>query len=391
MLTQRISPRQQRELADRGFTRRGFYKIASLLAAGASLPFYNERALAQLSMVHSMPPDAVKINANENPMGPCAEAAEAIHAIVQKGGRYLYEETFEMASTLAEQEGVRFSWNPEASYVQAFAGSSDPLHRAVLAFCSKDRPFVVADPGYEAGARAAKFIGARVVTVPLVKGSAAHDVRAMAAADPNAGLIYVCNPNNPTGTVTPRAEIEWLAANKPAGAVILLDEAYIHLSRSAVMSSFLAAADRDVIILRTFSKLYGMAGLRAGAAIGRPDLLQKMAMYTAGALPVTAMVGANASLKAKRVVAERREIIAGIREETFDFLHKNNIEFIPSEANCFMMNARRPGKEFYEAMTRRKVYIGRVWPVWPTWVRVTVGTRDEMSKFREACLQCYSA
>ena len=373
------------------FSRRNFHKFASLLAAGATLPFYNERALAQLSMVRNLPADAVKINANDNPMGPCREAAEAIHAIVQQGGRYLYEETFAMASTLAEQEGVKFSWDPASSYIQAFAGSSDPLHRAVLAFCSKDKPFVVGDPGYEAGARAAKFIGAPVVTVPLVKGSAAHDVKALAAAHPTPGVIYVCNPNNPTGTVTPKADIEWLVANKPAGSVLLLDEAYIHLSHSAVMSSYLAAADKDVIVLRTFSKLYGMAGLRAGAAIARPDLMQKMNVYTAGALPVTAMVGANASLKVKNLIAERRATIAAIRNETFEFLDKHNIEFIPSEANCFMMNVKRPGREFYQDMAKHKVYIGRVWPVWPTWVRVTVGTREDMAKFREACAQCYSA
>jgi histidinol-phosphate aminotransferase len=373
------------------FSRRGFHKFASLLAAGAALPFYNERALAQLSMVRNLPPDAVKINANENPMGPCPAAAEAIHAVVQNGGRYLYEETFSMASTLAEQEGVKFSWDPSASYVQAFAGSSDPLHRTVLAFCSKDKPFVVADPGYEAGARAAKYIGAAVVTVPLVKGSAAHDVKAMAAAHPSPGVIYVCNPNNPTGTVTPKADIEWLVANKPAGSILLLDEAYIHLSQSAVMSSYMAAADKDVIILRTFSKLYGMAGLRAGAVIARPDLLAKINVYTAGALPVTAMVGANASLKVKNLVAERRATIAAIRAENFEFLDKHNIEFIPSEANMFMMNVKRPGRDFYEQMAKHKVYIGRVWPVWPTWVRVTVGTREEMAKFREACAQCYNA
>jgi len=373
------------------FSRRNFHKFASLLAAGATLPFYNERALAQLSMVRNLPADAVKINANENPMGPCREAAEAIHAIVQQGGRYLYEETFAMASTLAEQEGVKFSWDPASSYIQAFAGSSDPLHRVVLAFCSKDKPFVVGDPGYEAGARAAKFIGAPVVTVPLVKGSAAHDVKAMAAAHPTPGVIYVCNPNNPTGTVTSKADIEWLVANKPAGSVVLLDEAYIHLSHSAVMSSYLAAADKDLIILRTFSKLYGMAGLRAGAAIARPDLIQKMNVYAAGALPVTAMVGANASLKVKNLIAERRATIAAIRNETFEFLDKHNIEFIPSEANCFMMNVKRPGREFYQDMAKHKVYIGRVWPVWPTWVRVTVGTREDMAKFREACVQCYSA
>jgi len=375
---------------NRAFSRRSFHRFASLLAAGAALPFYNERALAQLSMVKNLPADAVKINANENPMGPCPAAAEAIHAIVQNGGRYLYEETFAMASTLAEQEGVKFSWDPAASYVQAFAGSSDPLHRAVLAFCSKDKPFVVGDPGYEAGARAAKYIGAATVAVPLVKGSAAHDVKAMAAAHRSPGVIYICNPNNPTGTVTSKADIEWLVANKPAGSVVLLDEAYIHLSQSAVRSSYLAAADKDVIILRTFSKLYGMAGLRAGAAIARPDLLQKMNVYTAGALPVTAMVGANASLKVKNLVTERRATIAGIRNETLEFLDKHNIEYIPSEANMFMMNVKRPGKDFYQQMAKHNVYIGRVWPVWPNWVRVTVGTRDDMAKFREACLQCYA-
>jgi histidinol-phosphate aminotransferase len=389
-MPQVLTKQAERNPLSAQFSRRNFHKLASLLAAGAALPFYNERALAQLSMVRNLPPDAVKINANENPMGPCPEAAEAIHAIVQRGGRYLYEETFAMASTLAEQEGVKFSWDPASSYVQAFAGSSDPLHRAVLAFCSKDKPFVVADPGYEAGARAAKFIGAAVVTVPLVKGSAAHDVKALAAAHPSPGVIYVCNPNNPTGTVTPKADIEWLVANRPAGSVVLLDEAYIHLSQSAVMSSNLAAADKDVIILRTFSKLYGMAGLRAGAAIARPDLLQKMNVYAAGALPVTAMVGANASLKVKNLVSERRATIAAIRTETFEFLDKHAIEFIPSEANMFMMNVKRPGRDFYEQMAKHKVYIGRVWPVWPTWVRVTVGTREEMAKFREACLQCYA-
>src|SRR5581483_382222 len=185
MPTESSPTRQFQDLTGRAFSRRNFHKLASLLAAGAALPFYNERALAQLSMVRNLPPDAVKINANENPMGPCPEAAEAIHSVVKNGGRYMYEQSFEMASLLAEQEGVKFSWDPGASYVQPFAGSSDPLHRAVLAFCSADKPFVVADPGYEAGSRAAKFIGAPVITVPLVAGTAIHDVKAMAAAHPS--------------------------------------------------------------------------------------------------------------------------------------------------------------------------------------------------------------
>lgn len=371
---------------NRGFSRRGFHKMATLLAAGGALPFYNERALAQrAAMARVIPPDAVKIDANENPMGPCAEAAEAIHAIVQKGGRYLSEEASVMAQTLAGQEDLK------PGYVQVFAGSSDPLHHAVVAFCSKDRPFVTADPGYEAGGRAAQFIGAQAIPVPLVKGTFAHDVKAMAAAHPTPGVIYICNPNNPTGTLTSKDDIEWLVKNKPAGSVVLLDEAYIHLSR-AEKASPLVAADKDVIILRTWSKLYGMAGLRAGAALARPDLLRKLSQYRAtGFVPVTAAAGATASLKSKTVVPERRKLFADLCEEQFNFLAKHNIEFVRSDANMIMMNVKRPGRDFYEDMTHERVYIGRVWPVWPNWVRITIGTREDMARFQAACLKCYNA
>lgn len=373
----------EKRLTGSGFSRRSFHKALTLLTAGAALPFYNEQALAQLSMVKNMPADAVKINANENPMGPCTEAAEAIHAIVAKGGRYLYEETSTAAETLAAGEGI------PVDHVQMYPGSSEPLHRAVLAFCSKDKPFIVADPGYEAGGRAASFIGAQTIAVPLVKGSAIHDVKAMAKAHATPGVIYICNPNNPTGTVTPKEDIDWLIANQPKGSIVLLDEAYIHLSKAEMGTAYIKA-DKDVVILRTFSKLYGMAGIRAGAALGRPDLLRKISAFGAGALPITAMVAATASLKSKTVVPERRKIIADIRNDTFSFLAKNNIEFLPSDANMFMMNVKRPGKEFAAATAKQNVYIGRPWPVWPTWVRVTVGTKEEMAKFQKVCLDCYN-
>ncbi len=271
-----FSAEQRRDLHRRGFTRRDFGRLAALATAGAALPFYNEAVMAQgLSAVRNLPPDAVRINANENPMGPCPEAIEAIQKLVPLGGRYLYNETFAFTDAMAAIE------NLPQDHVMPFAGSSDPLHRVVLAFTGPERSFVVADPGYEAGGRAAHFVGAKTFKVPLRKDWS-HDVRAMAAADPSAGVIYVCNPNNPTGSLTPRDEIEYLVANKPKDAIVLLDEAYIHLSKAEPCSS-LVAAGKDVIILRTFSKLYGMAGLRAGAAFGRPDLLAKIRGYGAGA------------------------------------------------------------------------------------------------------------
>jgi len=246
------------------------------------------------------------------------------------------------------------------------------------------------DPGYEAGQRAAQFVGAKVVRVPLKKDYS-HDVRAMAAADPNAGLLYICNPNNPTGTLTSRSDLEWLYANKPKGSILLIDEAYIHLSKNAVPCSDLVAADKDVMVLRTFSKLYGMAGLRAGAAIARPDLLEKISNYGAGALPVTGMIGANASLKVKALVPERRKIIGDIREDVLAWMDKHNFTYVPSESNKFMVDVKRPGNEVVKAMATEKVFIGRVWPAWPTYVRVTVGTKDEMAKFKTAFLKVMNA
>ena len=380
-MNQLITPSQRefldKELSKRGISRRGIGRFAALMTAGAALPFYNEPALAQLSMMKDMPADAVKINANENPLGPCPEAAEAIYGIIKKGGRYMYEETFGMAKTLADQEGVK------PSYVQPYAGSSAPLHQAVMAFCTKDKPFIVADPGYEAGTRAAKFIGAGVIQVPLSKDTYAHDVKAMVAASSTPGLIYICNPNNPTGSITSAADIEWLVANKPAGSVIMLDEAYIHLSNEPFGSKYVAA-DKDVIILRTFSKLYGMAGLRAGAAIARPDLLEKISPYSAGALPITGMLGANVSLKVKGLVAERRKIIKDIREDTLAFLDKKGYKYVPTVSNKFMVDVRMPGTEFAAKMAEQKVYVGRVWPSWPTHVRVSVGLKDEMASFKKA-------
>jgi histidinol-phosphate aminotransferase len=242
------------------------------------------------------------------------------------------------------------------------------------------------DPGYEAGQRAAAFIGSKVIRVPLTK-TYSHDVKAMVAADPNAGAFYICNPNNPTGTLTSREDIEYLLANKPKDSVLILDEAYIHISPHAVPASDLVAADKDIIILRTFSKLYGMAGLRAGAALARPDLLQKLTGYSAGALPVTGVVGAAASLRVKTLVPERRKIIGDIRESVFEFLVKNNFSFVPSESNKFMVDVKRPGHEIVAAMAKENVYIGRVWQAWPTHVRVSIGTKDEMEKFKAAFLK----
>ena len=371
-----LNDQQKGDLIQRGFTRRNFFRLAAMVAGASAMPFYDEPAMAQLSKISNAPPGAVMINANENPLGPCPDALEACRNIASRGGRYLYGETDQLQAKMAEQEGL------DSESVRIFVGSSPALHQAVLAFTSPSRPLVVADPGYEAGGRAADFIGSPVIKVPLT-ATYGHDVKAMATASPTAGLIYVCNPNNPTGTLTPKSEIEWLVANKPAGSVVMIDEAYTHIA-GAPFNSDLVAQGRDVVVLRTFSKIYGMAGLRAGAAFARPDLLMKLSGWGATMMPVTGMAAATASLEVKDLVPTRRRIIAQVREQTFEFLEKNNYKYIPSVSNCFMVDTGRPGMQVIMAMRKENVFIGRVWPVWPNWVRVTVGTADEMQKFQAA-------
>ena len=365
-----------------GASRRGFLQLGVGLPAALASGILGESFFAVAARAASLPhgpfpKDAVIIDANENPLGPCSVAREAIAEITGDSGRYSMWLTEDLAKRFAEQQGLK------REYVRAFPGSGEPLHFSVLAFTSSSRSYVTADPGYEAGMHAAKISGARVVKTPLT-ASHAHDVKEMLSAAPDAGLFYVCTPNNPTGTLTPHADIEYLVEHKPKGSVVLVDEAYIHFS-DATTALDLVRADKDVIVLRTFSKIYGMAGLRCGLAIGRPDLVAKIASFSGwNSLPVTAVAAALVSLDDATVVPERKRIAASVRNETFAWLDKNGYSYIPSVSNCFMLDTKRPTKEIIDAMAARNVFIGRAWPVWPTHVRITVGTKSEMEKFQAA-------
>jgi histidinol-phosphate aminotransferase len=323
------------------------------------------------------PKDAVMIDSNENPLGPSQSAREAISAIIPLGGRYLDHLTHDLIHTFAEQEGL----NPDC--VQAFPGSTPPLRFAIVAFTSPQRSYVNADPGYEAGVFAASATDARVVKVPLTK-TYAHDAKAMIAAAPDAGLFYVCNPNNPTGTLTPHSDLEYLVENKPKGSIVMVDEAYLHFCDAPSTLDFVKAG-KDVVVLRTFSKTYGMAGLRCGFAIARPDLLDKITDRSGwNFMPITALVAASASLKDPLLVPERKRINGTVRQETFQWLDRNGYSYIPSESNCFLLDTKRPAKPVIDAMAQQNVFIGRIWPILPTCTRITIGTHEEMEKFQSA-------
>jgi histidinol-phosphate aminotransferase len=358
------------------FSRRSFLRLSTALSAAVGLSIVNEPMLAWAGR-KPVPKDAVIINQNENPLGPSEAARAAATAMVQDGGRYQWELSEDLVQTFARIEGLK------PDYVHAFPGSSDPLHYAVLTFTSPSRSYVTADPGYEAGMFTSERSGARVVKVPLTK-TYSHDVKAMLAGAPDAGLFYICSPNNPTGTLTPHSDIEYLVEKKPKGSIVLVDEAYLHFC-DALSVIDLVKADKEIVVLRTFSKIYGMAGLRCGFAIGRPDLLEKV--HNTGGwnfMPTPAVAAASASLNDAKLVPERRRINAEIRSEVFEWLDRNKYAYIPSQSNCFLLDTKRAGKDVMDAMERQGVIIGRVWPVMPTWVRITVGTRSEMDRFQAA-------
>ncbi|MGA2358554.1 MAG: aminotransferase class I/II-fold pyridoxal phosphate-dependent enzyme [Terriglobales bacterium] len=175
-------------------SRRSFLSLSAAASAALALRIVTEPMLAYAAR-ESLPRDGVKIDANENPLGPAASAREALAAILPQGGRYSFWLTDDLVKTLAEMEGLK------VEQVRLYPGSSEPLHHAVAVFASPQRSYVTADPGYEAGMIVANAIGAKVVKVPLTK-TYAHDVKAMLAAAPEAGAFYVCTPNNPTGTLT---------------------------------------------------------------------------------------------------------------------------------------------------------------------------------------------
>ncbi len=385
-----LTLKTQESLLERGYSRRQISRIS--LGVAAAVPFFSEfaqaqqvaRAVGPAGMRGPRPfdPDAVVISSNENPMGPCKEGIEAMARVGPLGWRYRPQgENLEFESLLASTENLK------QNYAAGYPGSSIPLASCVPAFTSPTRSWVMASPGYGSGA--GRFVGNKVIKVPL-RADYSHDVEAMIKADPKAGAYYICNPNNPTGTLTPRKDLEYILANKAKDAVLIVDEAYVHFAGPENYSTELVKQDKDVVVLRTFSKIYGMAGLRAGAAYGRPDLLAKIADYGRGGnLPVTATACAAASMKVAGLMKDRLAINKKNREYTYEHLDKIGASYIPSTSNFFMMSVKGfTGAQIGTAMAAKKIMLaGNRWPEWPQHIRVTVGTYEEMTKFNAAIAQ----
>ena len=376
----------EQDLIDRGYSRRQMGKVAALLSAGAAAL----RVTGAMAQQAAKPVEgAVRIGANECWTGPFPVAAEAAFKLVREGNRYEPDdEHAKLFAAVATVEGI------PAEHITAWPGSSDPLSRVAVAYASPTRGIVTGNPAYEAIWRTGDWLGAKVTKVPLTKDYA-HDVKAMLAADPNAGVYYICSPNNPTGTMTPLADIQWLADNKPKDAILVVDEAYIHWF-DGPNAAKLAATRDDVLILRTFSKLFGMAGMRLGLTFASPAIMQKMMRYDGGQvtamLPMTAVACGTVSVAQADLIKERRAEMVANREMAIAHLKKKGIKVIPgSQANMFMVDWGKPAKEMQAAILAQKVQIGRNWPIWPNVSRVSVGSTEEMKAFCDAVDKVWKA
>ncbi len=394
-MTTSLSPDARNDLLTRGYPRRHLGRISALLglqavAATGALSIGRGTAFAATTgqVSRTSPASAstrdlrgmVRIGSNECWTGPFPAAAAAGAAMVQHGNRY---EPGELRQQLIENVSIVES--VPADHILPWPGSSDPLARAVVTFCSPGRGLVTADPTYEEAWAVADWLKVKVNKVPLRPDNGyAADVRAMLAADPHAGLYYICSPNNPTGTLTPVADIAWLLENKPVGSIVLVDEAYLHFAGTPSAAA-LVKRGKDVVVLRTFSKIFGMAGLRLGLSIARPDLHERMMRYDgkmqSGALSVVALAtGAPALLLASDIAARRQEMIDA-REATLAHLRDRGLHTLPSNANMFMVDWRKPAPSMKAAFAAQNIDIGRSWKIWPTRSRITVGSAADMKSF----------
>jgi histidinol-phosphate aminotransferase len=364
-------------------TRRTF-AISALAARVLPELAYAQRAAVQGS---DLPADMVWLNANENPAGPPPAALAAMREALPTCGRYHYQEFAGIQASIAKSEDLA------SNQIVTGCGSSEVLHTAVDAFTSPTRPLISVTPAYELPIEVAHALGHAVVLTKL-RDDYTADVKQLAAEADKAkgGLIYLCNPNNPTAAMVKSGDVDWLVANLPANTVLMMDEAYIHFAENPDLKSALphVRAGKDVIVARTFSKIYGMAGLRVGFAAAKPALIDKLNPLRINIIPYVSARGVVAALADKdRIVGERRATLAKTRRDLCAWLTDRKLKYIEPHANFMMIDCGRNAREFIQKMPRLGVAPGRPFPPLDNMLRVTIGTEAEMARFRDVFWKVY--
>jgi histidinol-phosphate aminotransferase len=326
-------------------------------------------------------PTVIDLSSNENPYGPSPAALAAMTRAQAVAGRYPDEAEWATAEAIARLHGV----GPER--VVLGSGSSEILRLCDAAFLGPGRTVVAAQPTFEAVLHYAKVTEAAPVTVPLT-ADFRHDLPAMArACDARTGLVYVCNPNNPTGTIVTGDELLAFVERVPATATVVVDEAYHHFVEAPAYRSAIGLLDRfpNVVVARTFSKIYGMAGMRLGYAVTSAANAEALRAHAAWSnVNAAVLAAAQAVLADEGLAAGQREKLNGTRRWLVAELERDGRRTIGSETNFVMVDAGGDVKALIEALFARGIRVGRRFAALPTWLRVTIGTPEEMRAFLKA-------
>jgi histidinol-phosphate aminotransferase len=319
----------------------------------------------------------VRLSANENPYGPSPKALQAITDSFGLACRYPDEHNNVLIEKLAKLNGVNHD------QILLGDGSSEILKLCAETFTGKTRgTLAAADPTFEPILQQAGLNGAEVVKVPLT-ASFAHDLPKMLAAAKR-GLIYVCNPNNPTASITPKNELSESIGKTPRETMILVDEAYFHYADSPDYDSVipLVKDHPNLIVSRTFSKIYGMAGLRCGYCVAQKEALEQLRAHQMwDSVNIMALAAASAGLDDPDQVPNGQRLNNEAKAFTVGELDKLGYKTIPSQANFVMFDCKRPVVPLIQALKQRNVQVGRLFPALPNYMRLTIGKRSEMESF----------
>ena len=379
--------------------RRELLKRGALLAGGLSLlnatfidkvfgkPF-NEKAVSGKPFISSdmealeTTPPAIKARllANENPFGPSAKAKQAISDAIELSYQYPMNSRKALEDKITAFEGVK-------SEQLLLAAGSSPLLLAAALHYGKGT-IVSAVPTYEDLLRHAEELGTKVVRVPLTADHV-YDLDAMEkAVDSTTSLVYICNPNNPTATVVDNARLKAFCERVSKKTTVFIDEAYIDYLDNPKSISLIDSVKKgqNIIVARTFSKLYGFAGLRVGYVISQPETVKKLSMYTAGPMSISApsFAAAVVAYQDKEYLQDAFNKTMESKKFLYNTLKSEGYDFIPSSANFVMFPVKMESKKFAEEMMKRGVGV-RSWKFEnKEWCRVSIGRMDEMQAFASA-------
>ena len=332
----------------------------------------------------------IRIGSNENPYGPATSVLEAVATSAKEGNRYPGPVQQKLVETIAAKFSV------PADHVMLSGGSGDILNAVVKAFTTKTRALVSGLPSYEQPVRTAQALGNLVKEVPL-DADLRLDLTAMGAKSPGAGLVYICNPNNPTSTAVGLKEIgaliDKLVKASPT-TYILVDEAYFEYSDLPGFDTAVPYVMQhpQVIVARTFSKIHAMAGMRAGYAIAQPKTIALMRTYHSNSgMSVMTMAAATASLLDTANLEKNRAANRAVRTMTVEAFTSAGYRVARSDANFVFVDIKRDSRGFQDACRQHGVAVGRAFPPLTTWARISVGTQAEMEKALPVFLSVLSA